>query len=112
MSIKIVFAFERDQRHTTFSFESGICSVGAEMYSGKFSHVVDLACLLIVGLVNALLGLVIPPFKRGFFCDDESIKYPHTSEETLPTWVLLLISVILPVVTVSDSVFNALYWFE
>lgn len=82
------------------------------MYSGKFSHVVDLACLLIVGLVNALLGLVIPPFKRGFFCDDESIKYPHTSEETLPTWVLLLISVILPVVTVSDSVFNALYWFE
>ncbi|KAL9950509.1 hypothetical protein ACROYT_G043018 [Oculina patagonica] len=70
------------------------------MFSGKFSQVVDLACFLIVGLVSALLGLVIPPFRRGFFCDDDSIKYPYTTKETLPTWALLLVSVILPVVTI------------
>ena len=78
------------------------------MLSGKFSIVVDLACFLIVGLVNAFLGLITPPFRRGFFCNDDSIKYPYINEEILPTWSLLLVSVILPVFTVSVCVVSAI----
>ena len=85
-----------DQRRQTLA--------GIKMFSGKFSQVVDLACLLIVGLANALLGLVIPPFRRGFFCNDDSIKYPYKTKETFPTWAVLLVSVILPVVTVSNCI--------
>ena len=74
------------------------------MSSAKLFQIADLACLLIVGLVNALLGLVIPPYRRGFFCDDDSIKYPLTTRETLPTWAVILASVVLPVFVVSSFV--------
>ena len=87
-----------------FGFGPVTTSATNKMSSGKFSKVVDLACFLIVGLVSAFLGLVIPPFRRGFFCNDESIKYPHITEETFPTWALLVVSVVLPVVTVSSSI--------
>ena len=71
------------------------------MSSVKLFQIADLACLLIVGLVNALLGLVIPPYRRGFFCNDDSIKYPYTSEESLPTWAVIVVSVVVPVIVVS-----------
>ena len=76
------------------------------MSSSKLFQVADLACLLIVGLINALLGLVIPPYRRGFFCSDESIKYPLAEVETLPTWAVILVSVIVPVFVVSIDVFS------
>lgn len=67
------------------------------MSSAKLFQVADLACLLIIGLINALLGLVIPPYRRGFFCNDDSIKYPYSSKESLPNWVVIIVSVIVPV---------------
>ncbi|XP_058943203.1 phospholipid phosphatase 1 [Pocillopora verrucosa] len=70
------------------------------MLPKKFSIVVDLGCFLIVSIVNAFLALITPPFRRGFFCNDDSIKYPFVNEELLPTWTLLLVSVILPVFTI------------
>ncbi|XP_026798358.1 phospholipid phosphatase 1 isoform X2 [Pangasianodon hypophthalmus] len=36
----------------------------------------DIACLILVGLPFAILTLQHSPFKRGFFCNDDSIKYP------------------------------------
>lgn len=76
------------------------------MSSVKLFQIADLACLLIVGLVNALLGLVIPPYRRGFFCNDDSIKYPYTSEESLPTWAVIVVSVVVPVIVVSIYVLS------
>ena len=41
------------------------------------------------------------PFRRGFFCDDQSLKYPHFKNETIPKflcfsiWGLLVSSVLL-----------------
>lgn len=70
------------------------------MSSAKLFQIADLACLLIVGLINALLGLVIPPYRRGFFCDDDSIKYPFTSSESLPNWAVILVSVVVPVTVI------------
>lgn len=71
------------------------------MSSAKLFQIADLACLLIVGLINALLGLVIPPYRRGFFCDDDRIKYPFTSSESLPNWAVILVAVVVPVIVVS-----------
>lgn len=71
------------------------------MSSAKLFQIADFACLLIVGLINALLGLVIPPYRRGFFCDDDSIKYPFTANESLPNWAVILVSVVVPVTVVS-----------
>lgn len=79
------------------------------MLPKKFSIVVDLGCFLIVSIVNAFLALITPPFRRGFFCNDDSIKYPFVNEELLPTWTLLLVSVILPVFTVSVSISMSFY---
>lgn len=79
------------------------------MSSSKLFEVADLLCLLIVGLVNALLGLVIPPYRRGFFCNDDSIKYPLSPQETLPTWAVIVVSVVLPVFVVSIYTYIYIY---
>ncbi|XP_046900631.1 phospholipid phosphatase 1 isoform X2 [Hypomesus transpacificus] len=36
----------------------------------------DIACLVLAGLPFAILTLQHDPFRRGFFCNDDSIKYP------------------------------------
>ncbi|XP_061589658.1 phospholipid phosphatase 1 isoform X2 [Cololabis saira] len=42
----------------------------------------DIACLILVGLPFAILNLVRRPFHRGFFCNDDTIKYPY-KEDTI-----------------------------
>ena len=42
----------------------------------------------------------IAPFQRGFFCDDESIKYPY-KKDTVPWWAVGLVGILVPVITVS-----------
>ena len=38
--------------------------------------------------------------KRGFFCDDRSIRFPY-KDGTVPTFTLVIISVLLPAIIVS-----------
>ncbi|CAC5424256.1 PLPP1_2_3 [Mytilus coruscus] len=40
-----------------------------------------------LGLVILLINRLWEPFERGFFCDDDSIKYPH-HDSTIPSPVL------------------------
>ncbi|XP_048874808.1 phospholipid phosphatase 1 isoform X2 [Brienomyrus brachyistius] len=42
----------------------------------------DIACIILVGLPFAILTLQHSPFKRGFFCNDQSIRYP-LKEDTI-----------------------------
>ncbi|XP_061527938.1 phospholipid phosphatase 1-like [Phyllopteryx taeniolatus] len=42
----------------------------------------DITCLILVGLPFFILTPQHSPFKRGFFCDDESIRYP-LKEDTI-----------------------------
>ncbi|KAJ8380938.1 hypothetical protein SKAU_G00017160 [Synaphobranchus kaupii] len=44
--------------------------------------VLDISCLILVGLPFAILTPQHNPFKRGFFCNDDSIKYP-LKEDTI-----------------------------
>ncbi|XP_072515806.1 phospholipid phosphatase 1 isoform X2 [Salminus brasiliensis] len=54
----------------------------------------DLACLVLAGLPFAILTPQHNPFKRGFFCNDDSIKYP-LKEDTIS--YQLLGAVMIPV---------------
>ena len=41
-------------------------------------------------------------FRRGFFCDDETIRFPY-KDSTVPGYALIVISVSCPVVLVSSG---------
>ncbi|XP_055731049.1 phospholipid phosphatase 1-like isoform X2 [Salvelinus fontinalis] len=62
----------------------------------------DIACLIIAGLPFAILTPLHNPFKRGSFCNDDSIKYP-LKEDTIS--YQLLGGVMIPV-TVLTMVFG------
>lgn len=44
-----------------------------------------------------ILGLFLwgSPYKRGFFCDDESLKHPFL-DSTVRSWMLYIIGLVLP----------------
>ncbi|XP_043106908.1 phospholipid phosphatase 1 isoform X2 [Puntigrus tetrazona] len=42
----------------------------------------DIACLILVGVPFAILTIQHKTFKRGFFCNDDSINYPY-KEDTI-----------------------------
>ncbi|XP_031173550.1 phospholipid phosphatase 1 isoform X2 [Sander lucioperca] len=42
----------------------------------------DIACLVLAGLPSLILNVKHTPFRRGFFCNDDSIKYP-LKEDTI-----------------------------
>jgi len=61
----------------------------------------------------------IRPFQRGFYCDDDSIKYPY-KDNTVPWWAVGLVGIAVPIITVScfcvcatplTSICTALYEF-
>ncbi|XP_054278230.1 putative phosphatidate phosphatase [Macrosteles quadrilineatus] len=63
---------------------------------------VDIACTTFVGLLVVCINLFTQPTKRGFFCDDESIRYPFLPQTistgplaafcfTLPAFVFLVV---------------------
>jgi len=42
----------------------------------------------------------IRPFQRGFYCDDDSIKYP-LKHSSVPGWAVGVFGILVPVLTVS-----------
>ncbi|KAM8744068.1 phospholipid phosphatase 1 isoform 2-T2 [Acanthopagrus schlegelii] len=54
----------------------------------------DLACLILAGLPFVILTVRHSPFRRGFFCNDDTIKYPY-KEDTIS--YQLLGGVMIPV---------------
>ena len=62
----------------------------------------------LVGLVLVLVGARVARsrgsvVRRGFFCDDESIRLPY-HDSTVPTWALLLGTIAIPVLSVSTAI--------
>ncbi|KAG5841394.1 hypothetical protein ANANG_G00199050 [Anguilla anguilla] len=60
--------------------------------------VLDIVCLVLAGLPFLILTPRNSPYKRGFFCDDDSIKYPH-KEDTIS--YQLLGGIMIPFVLLS-----------
>lgn len=48
---------------------------------------VDLLCLGAIGLACLIFKLVVSPYRRGFYCDDDSINKPY-KDSTVPSSVL------------------------
>ncbi|XP_067842137.1 phospholipid phosphatase 1 isoform X2 [Heptranchias perlo] len=53
----------------------------------------DIICVILAGLPFAILTPMHSPFRRGFYCNDETIKYPY-KEDTIP--YQLLAGIIIP----------------
>ncbi|XP_026209651.1 phospholipid phosphatase 1 isoform X1 [Anabas testudineus] len=57
----------------------------------------DLACLVLGGLPLAAFNLgKVRPYQRGFFCNDDSIKYPY-HDSTITSKVLYTVGLTLPI---------------
>ncbi|KAK1152411.1 phospholipid phosphatase 2-like [Acipenser oxyrinchus oxyrinchus] len=50
------------------------------MEKRKIFVLVDFACVLAVSLPFVIMTLLHKPYQRGFYCDDESIRYPYRGE--------------------------------
>jgi len=57
--------------------------------------------LISVGFPILLFFLLGDPYKRGFFCDDETLKHPF-HDSTVRNWMLYFIGVVIPVGVVSE----------
>lgn len=53
-----------------------------------------------VGFPILFFKLLGEPYKRGFFCDDESLMHPF-KESTVRNWMLYIIGLVIPVSVVS-----------
>ncbi|XP_034565046.1 phospholipid phosphatase 1 isoform X2 [Notolabrus celidotus] len=62
----------------------------------------DIVCLVLVGLPFVILTALHNPYRRGFFCNDDSIKYPY-KEDTISHQ--LLGGVMIPV-TILTMIFG------
>ncbi|KAJ8717435.1 hypothetical protein PYW08_005834 [Mythimna loreyi] len=60
--------------------------------------VLDFAILFIVGFLILVFYLWGTPYKRGFFCDDESLKHPY-KDSTVTNVMLYVVGLGLPVLT-------------
>ncbi|KAM4728990.1 phospholipid phosphatase 3-like isoform 2-T2 [Anableps anableps] len=66
----------------------------------KLLVAVDLFCLFLVVLAGVFLHKSpFPPYQRGFFCNDESIRFPYKNS-TVSTTVLTAVGVTVPVVSI------------
>ncbi|ETS01703.1 acid phosphatase/Vanadium-dependent haloperoxidase [Trichoderma reesei RUT C-30] len=63
------------------------------------SYIFDWVILLVVAAVGYVLG-VITPNKRPFSLVDPNISFPFTEHETVPDWLLFVLSVGVPVVII------------
>ncbi|CAL1567663.1 unnamed protein product [Knipowitschia caucasica] len=66
---------------------------------GVLFVLLDLVCLLLGGLPLAVYNLgKVRPYQRGFFCNDDSIKYPF-HDSTVTSTVLYSVGLTLPIVS-------------
>uniref|UniRef100_A0A1I8PM43 Phosphatidic acid phosphatase type 2/haloperoxidase domain-containing protein n=1 Tax=Stomoxys calcitrans TaxID=35570 RepID=A0A1I8PM43_STOCA len=55
--------------------------------------ILDLLIIIVLLIPVVLCEFVIEPFRRGFFCDDETIRYPYKDNTVTPVILGVLLSV-------------------
>ncbi|KAG6037508.1 hypothetical protein E4U41_005053 [Claviceps citrina] len=63
------------------------------------SYALDWIVLLAITVVAGFLGR-IEPNKRPFALDDPNISLPFTEEETVPSWLLVILCALFPVIAI------------
>lgn len=65
-----------------------------------FALLSNVATIIALVIVFAVLDKLVDPFQRGFFCDDESIQKPYIHPETVPTSWAVIMDILIVVVVV------------
>lgn len=60
-------------------------------------------------LAYNLIG--VEPFRRGFFCDDETIQYPY-KEDTVSDTMVAVLFIVVPIIIVSCNYIQIVFVFE
>ena len=65
-----------------------------ETFGNILSVLIDITLLGVTGALFYILGFgnILLATKNGFFCNDESIRYPYIEEETVTTEMLVLVN--------------------
>ncbi|XP_017470002.1 PREDICTED: putative phosphatidate phosphatase [Rhagoletis zephyria] len=71
-----------------------------EIFCRIASHLVILGCVGLPVLAFHLLGV---SYKRGFFCDDKTLKHPFR-QNTVSNWMLFLMCFIIPISIVCQPI--------
>ncbi|XP_028448571.1 phospholipid phosphatase 3 isoform X1 [Perca flavescens] len=62
---------------------------------------VDLFCLFLAGLPFLVIETsAVQPYRRGFYCDDESIKYPAKNGDTISDGVLSAAGILITILSI------------
>nr|XP_020476766.1 phospholipid phosphatase 1 isoform X2 [Monopterus albus] len=59
----------------------------------------DIACLILAGIPFVILNVQHRPFRRGFFCNDDSLKYP-VKEDTISYPLLGAVMIPITIITI------------
>lgn len=62
--------------------------------------ILDVVCLLVAVTIFKILPLLVRPFERGFFCNDESISYPYKEKSTVPGKQMLIVGMSVPIILI------------
>ncbi|EZA55072.1 hypothetical protein DMN91_009291 [Ooceraea biroi] len=60
--------------------------------------IMDFLCIFVVGIAVLMFFLFGKPYKRGFFCNDESLSYPYHGS-TVTSAALYVVGLFLPICT-------------
>lgn len=63
------------------------------------SYTFDWIVLIVITVVGGFLGR-IEPNKRPFALDDPNISFPFTEKETVPSWLLVVLCALCPVIVI------------
>ncbi|XP_058235227.1 phospholipid phosphatase 3 isoform X1 [Hemibagrus wyckioides] len=67
----------------------------------KLLIVLDIICLLLAALPFLLIETsMIEPYQRGFYCSDQSIRYPYKNGDTISDAVLCLAGILIAIVSI------------
>uniref|UniRef100_A0A0K0EQ19 AcidPPc domain-containing protein n=1 Tax=Strongyloides stercoralis TaxID=6248 RepID=A0A0K0EQ19_STRER len=70
----------------------------------------DVLVLIFCSLPLLIIHLFAQPFQRGFFCDDESIRYPY-KPDTVSIPALAVVGILLPTfIIIATEIFRYLAW--
>uniref|UniRef100_A0A3B1J462 Phospholipid phosphatase 3 n=1 Tax=Astyanax mexicanus TaxID=7994 RepID=A0A3B1J462_ASTMX len=76
-------------------------STGMNKSKRKFLIALDIFCLLLAGLPFLLIETsMIEPYRRGFYCSDQSIRYPYKNEDTISDAVLCLAGILIAILSI------------
>ncbi|XP_069498213.1 phospholipid phosphatase 3 isoform X1 [Ambystoma mexicanum] len=73
----------------------------------------DVFCLLMAGLPFLVIETsTIQPYRRGFYCDDQSIKYPSKPGETINDAVLCAAGILIAILAIITGEFYRIFYLK